>query len=105
MCSLECKKIHLERVHYQQKIENGELLVASCDGNNCYAVSRIRYHIFELEGGCILSVLHMEQSLYKHRCSVAIALECRLLKYEEGCISQSVVNFITPVSAAHFIES
>ncbi|KAK8816857.1 hypothetical protein WA577_002651, partial [Blastocystis sp. JDR] len=31
VCSLECKRIHLERVHQQQQIENGEILVPSCD--------------------------------------------------------------------------
>ena len=31
VCSLECKRIHLERVKLQQKIENGEVLSASCD--------------------------------------------------------------------------
>ena len=105
MCSLECKRIHLERVHQQQKIENGEILVASCDGDCRTANSRNRCHVSELESECVLSVLYVEWPLHKHGCTSAFALERRLLRYKEACISQFVENSTTPVSAALFGES
>ena len=92
-------------MHQQQKIENGEILVPSCDGVSRVVISEIRCHIPELASGCILSVLHVEQSLHKHRCSATVGLERRLLKYEGGYTSQSEVSSTTLMPPAVFDEA